>query len=120
MPATPNRRRGDPDDSQAHVHRRSTDDDAVLRLHSRLDDHDRKLEEVFEILRSNAENLKSLNDNLGRVADVLETMSNLKGFWLTVKLLSSVSKVMLPPLLVFGALAGAVYVYLKTGMWRTP
>lgn len=31
-----NRRRGDPDDSEAHVHRRSTDANAVLHLHSRV------------------------------------------------------------------------------------
>lgn len=120
MPTMPNRRRSDPDDSEAHVHRRSTDAETVLQMHSRLDDHDRKLNKVFEILRSNAENLKSLNDNLGRVADVLETISNLKGFWITLKLISTVSKVVLPPLLILGAIFGALYLYLKTGIWSKP
>lgn len=114
MATTPNRRRNDPDDSEAHVHRRRSDTDAVLQMHSRLDDHDGKFIEVFEILRGNADSLAALNANVSRVADVLEAMANFKGFWMTLRLLSAAAKIIIPIIAVIGAL----WIFLKTGQWQ--
>lgn len=112
--ANPNRRRHDPEDSEAHAHRRATDHDAVLHLHDRIGDCEENIRNLLESHREMSDNIKSLNQNLGRVADVLEALSNFKGFWLTLRLLSGAVKVVLPLL----AIAGAVWLFLKTGQWR--
>lgn len=112
-PAYKRRRHADPEDSQAHVHRRATDSDAVLRLHDRVDDHDRKFADHDSVIGKMAENLQSLNLNLSRVADVLEALNNVKGFWLTLRLISGAAKVVLPIAIVIGA----VWAFAKTGQW---
>lgn len=114
MPAKPNRRRHDPEDSEAHAHRRAVDTDAVLHLHGRVGDCEESIRKLLQSQRDMADNLKSLNQNLGRVADVLEALSNFKGFWMTLRLMSGAAKVVLPLL----AVAGAVWLFLKTGQWR--
>lgn len=95
MSAANRRRRTDPDDSEAHVHRRASDADAVLRLHDRVDDHDRRLDGHDKLIDSFRSSIEALNQNMGRVADVLETLANLKGFWGTLKLISAGTKVLL-------------------------
>jgi hypothetical protein len=107
-------RRDDAADSQASVHRRKTDADSVLHLHGRVDDCEASIKKLLESHREMAENMKSLNTNLGRVADVLEALGNLKGFWWTVKLMSAVAKATVPLL----ALAAALWFFAKTGVWR--
>lgn len=108
------RRHNDAPDSQASAHRRSTDEDAVLHLHGRVADCESSIEKLLVSHRDMAKNMESLNLNLGRVADVLEALSNLKGFWWTVKLLSACAKAAIPLL----ALAAAVWLFVKTGQWR--
>ena len=110
----PSRRRTDPDDSESHVHRRATDGEAVLALHSRVEDHDRKIGEILETQRAMTENLKKLTENTGRLADVLEAWNNVKGFWWTLKLISSAAKIAVPML----AFVGAVWYFAKTGHWE--
>lgn len=114
MTAKPTRRRNDPEDSEAHVHRRATDQDAVLHLHSRIHDCEESIAHLLESHRDMADNMKNLNQNIGRVADVLEALSNLKGFWLTLRLVSGGAKIVLPLL----AVAAAVLLFLKTGQWK--
>lgn len=94
MPAKPSRRRND--------------------LHERMDDCEESIRNLLESHREMADNMKSLNQNLGRVADVLEALSNLKGFWLTLRLASGAARIVLPLL----AIAAAVLLFLKTGQWR--
>ena len=101
------RRRTDPDESEAHVHRRKTDAEAVLRLHDRVDDHDHKFFEHDKLIESFGRSIEALNQNMGRVADVLETFTNLRGFWATLKLLSAGSKVVLSLVAFSAALWGA-------------
>lgn len=108
------RRHNDAEDSQASVHRRRTDEDAVLHLHGRVADCEASIEKLLVSHRDMAENMKSLNLNLGRVADVLEALGNLKGFWWTVSLMSTVAKAALPLL----ALAAAIWFFAKTGQWK--
>lgn len=108
------RRRADPDDSEAHVHRRVTDDDTVLHLHDRVNDHDRKIGEILAAQQAMTENLKKLTENTGRLADVLEAWNNVKGFWWTLKLISSGAKIIIPVL----AFIGAVWYFAKTGHWE--
>lgn len=112
--ATPNRRRGDPSDSEAHVHRRKTDQDAVLHLHSRIADCEESIQKLLESQQQMTENLRKLTDNTGRLADVLEAWNNVKGFWWTLKLLSGGAKIVIPLI----ALGGAAWLFLKTGQWR--
>ena len=107
------RRHADPEDSEAHVHRRATDSEAVLRLHDRVDDHDRKFADHDSVIGKMAENLQNLNQNLSRVADVLEALNNVKGFWLTLRLISGAAKIVLP----IAVVIGAMWVFLKTGQW---
>lgn len=89
------RRRHDPPESEAHAHRRATDADAVLRLHDRVDDHDRRLDGHEKLIDTFRTSIDSLNANMGRVADVLETLANIKGFWATLKMMSAGSKIVL-------------------------
>ncbi|MCK9386079.1 MAG: hypothetical protein M0Q15_15830 [Nevskia sp.] len=112
------RRHNDAPDSQASAHRRRTDEDAVLHLHGRVSDCESSIEKLLVSHRDMAENMASLNLNLGRVADVLEALGNLKGFWLTFKLMSAVAKATMPLLALAGALLAAVWLFVKTGQWR--
>lgn len=112
------RRRHDPADSEAHAHRRATDADAVLRLHDRLDDAERRIDGHDEAVGSLVDNMKSLNQNIGRVADVLEALSNLKGFMLTIKLMSGAAKLLLPLLAVGALVVTSIVLYVKTGQWK--
>lgn len=89
------RRRNDPPESDAHAHRRATDADAVARLHDRVNDHARRLDGHDMLLDGFSKSIDALNQNIGRVADVLEALTNLKGFWATLKLASAGSKIML-------------------------
>lgn len=95
MPATPNRRRGDSDESEAHVHRRATDDDAVLQLHTRVDDHERRLDGHDHLIRGFAESIAALNETMGRIANVLELLRDMRGFWSVIKMISTFSRVVL-------------------------
>lgn len=113
-PRTARRRRNDPDDSEAHAHRRQTDTDAVLHLHGRVADCEDSINKLLESHREMGENLKSLNLNIGRVADVLEAIGNLKGFWWTVRMMSTGAKIVIPIL----GFVGAVWLLIKTGQWR--
>ena len=110
------RRRHDPEDSQAHAHRRETDANAVLRLHDRVDDNERAIQRIDATLGSLVASMKGLTDNTGRLADVLEAWNNVKGFWWTLKLLGGAARILLPLL----AIGGAVWVFLKTGVWNKP
>lgn len=101
-----NRRRGDPDESEAYVHRRATDEDAFLQLHSRVDDHERRLDGHDKLIDAFRASIDALNSNMGRVADVLEALANLKGFWATLKLMSAGSKVILTLVAFVGVLWG--------------
>jgi len=113
MTARPNRRRTDPEDSEAHVHRRTTDSDAVLHLHSRVADCEDSIVKLLESHREMAENMKLLTDNIGRVADALETWSNVKGFWAVMKFASSAVKTLWP----IAAFFAAIWLFIKTGRW---
>ena len=108
-----NRRMADPDDSEAHIHRRKVDSDSVLRLHSRVSDCERNIAGLLISQRDMTENLNRLTENLGRVAEVLETFNNAKGFWLTIKFFSAFIGIMLPII----GLLGAVWLFVKTGQW---
>ena len=85
----------------------------MLRLHDRVDDHDRKFADHDSVIGKMAENLQSLNQNLSRVADVLEALNNVKGFWLTLRLISGAAKIVLPIAIVIGA----AWAFVKTGQW---
>lgn len=113
-PHTASRRRTDSEDSEAHAHRRRADSDAVLHLHGRVADCEQSIRQLLESHREMALNMKSLNLNLGRVADVLEALGNLKGFWWTMKLMSTFAKAAIPLL----ALAGAIWLFIRTGQWN--
>lgn len=113
MALPPNRRRGDSDDSEAHIHRRKCDSDAVLHLHSRVADCEESIGKLLEAQRDVTANMRTLTANMGRIAEVLEAWNNAKGFWITLKLASAGAKVLLP-LLAFGA---AVFIFMKTGKW---
>lgn len=108
-----NRRNSDPEDSQAHVHRRNVDSNAVLHLHSRVADCEESIDKLLASQAAMADNFKRLSENLGRVAEVLEAWNNAKGFWLTIRFVSAVVKVVVP----IAALLVAVWVLLKTGQW---
>lgn len=115
MPTARTRRRTDPEDSEAHAHRRHTDADAVLHLHSRIADCEESIKKLLDSQQQMTENLKKLTDNTGRLADVLEAWNNVKGFWWTLKLMSGAAKVLLP-IAAFGA---TVWIFIKTGRWMT-
>lgn len=108
------RRRSDPEDSEAHVHRRTTDSDAVLYLHERVDDHERAIKQIIVSQRDMAENLKKLTENTGRLADVLEAWNNVKGFWWTIRGVGAVAKILIPIMV----LGGAIWWFIKTGRWE--
>ncbi|MDZ7595882.1 MAG: hypothetical protein U0932_14635 [Thiobacillus sp.] len=112
------RRKGDGAGSQEHAHRRAADDGEMARLHSRIDDHDRDIKQIIETQRVVAESIAGLTGPVGRLADVLETWNNVKGFWWTVKMLSSAAKVLVPLLLFAAALFAAFWLYAKTGQWE--
>lgn len=111
--ATPTRRRHDPEDSEAHVHRRKTDDDAVLHLHGRIADCEESIIRLLEAQQAMTTNMQSLTENMGRIAEVLEAWNNARGFWLTVKFVSAFAKVMFPIV----AVGAAIYAFVKTGQW---
>lgn len=108
-----NRRRTDPEDSEAHVHRRATDTEAVLHLHSRVADCEESIIKLVESQRDMSEHIRQLTANMGRVADALEAWSNVKGFWVTMKFLSSFVKTVWP----IAATIGAIWLFIKTGRW---
>lgn len=60
------------------------------------------------------ENLKKLTDNTGRLADVLEAWQNVKGFWWTLRLMSTGAKIVIP----IAAVGVAIWLYIKTGHWE--
>ena len=107
------RRRGYPEDSQAHVHRRRIDGEAVLHLHSRVADCEDSIEKLLVANQQMTEHLKMLNDNIGRVAEVLEAWNNAKGFWATLKFMSAVTRIVIPVIAFFAALM----LLIKTGQW---
>lgn len=113
MPERFNRRRGDPDESEAHMHRRKTDADAVLHLHSRIADCEESIGRLLEAQREMTDNMRTLTSNIGRVAEVLEAWNNAKGFWITLKFASGFAKIMLPLI----AFSGALWLFVKTGQW---
>lgn len=115
-PNNPRRRRHDPEDSEAHAHRRATDADAVARLHDRVDDHERDITRIDGTLTQLVANMQGLTDNTGRLADVLEAWNNVKGFWWTIKAMSTMAKLAAPILM----LAAALWLFAKTGQWRWP
>lgn len=108
-----NRRRHDPEDSEAHAHRRRTDEDAVIILHARIDDHDRHIKQILESQRDFSEYMKMLTANTGRLADVLEAWNNVKGFWWTMKVMAGGAKILIPLI----AFCAAIWFFLKTGQW---
>lgn len=108
-----NRRKADPEDSQAHVHRRKVDADAVLHLHARVDGHETAINQIIETQRSLVESMKTLAPNLGRIAEVMEAWNNAKAFWLTIKFVSAAVKVVVP----ICAFLVALWVLVKTGQW---
>lgn len=115
-PHNPRRRQHDPEDSEAHAHRRTTDADSVMRLHDRVDDHDREILRLDGTIGELVRNMKGLTDNTGRLADVLEAWNNVRGFWWTIKALSALAK-LASPILLFLA---AMWVLAKTGQWKWP
>lgn len=110
---TTNRRKTDPDDSQAHVHRRKTDSDTILHLHSRIQDCEESIEKLLQAQQKMTDNLIPLTDNLGRVAEVLEAWNNAKGFWVTLKFISATAKILIP----IAAIAGASWIAFKSGIF---
>ena len=113
-PHAARRRKNDPEDSQAHVHRRETDAEAVLRLHNRIDDHDQTINMLLDSHRDMSDNIKKLTENTGRLADVLEAWANVKGFWWTLKMIGSGVKIAVPVV----AVIGAAWLFFKTGRWE--
>lgn len=113
MPERFSRRRGDPDDSNAHVHRRATDANAVLHLHSRIADCEKSIGRLLEAQREMTENMRTLTSNIGRVAEVLEAWNNAKGFWIMIKFVSAFARIMLPLV----AFSGGLWLFIKTGNW---
>lgn len=111
----PRRRRTDPEESEAHVHRRETDSDAVLHLHTRVADCEESIIKLVESQRDMGEHIKQLTVNMGRVADALEAWSNVKGFWAVMKFISAAVKTLWP----IAALVGAVWLFIKTGKWAS-
>jgi K+/H+ antiporter YhaU regulatory subunit KhtT len=110
-----NRRKTDPEESQAHVHRRKSDADSILHMHNRLDDCEETIKKLLESNRETAELLQSLTGELSRVAEVLEAWNNAKGFILTLKLISGGVKVIAPIV----AFVVIIWVFIKTGKWVT-
>lgn len=108
-----NRRRNDPDDFDAHLHRRKTDEEVVLHLHSRVADCEESIQKLLESQKVITENLQRLAENTGRLANILEAWNNVQGFWWTLKLLSTVAKALIP-IAAFGAV---VWAFIKTGQW---
>lgn len=108
-----NRRSGDPDDSEAHAHRRKTDVDTVLHLHSRIADCEESISKLLEAQQAMTNNMQTLTKNMGRIAEVLEAWNNARGFWVTVKFFSAFARIMLPIV----AVSAAIYAFLKTGQW---
>lgn len=111
-------RHHDPDDSEAHVHRRDTDDEAVMRLHDRVGDAEESIKRINDILGELVPNMRGLTENTGRLADVLEAWSNIKGFWWTLRMVSGGVKIVLPIVLFAGALVAAIWLFGKTGQWE--
>jgi hypothetical protein len=117
------RRKRDPADSEAHAHRRADDEGDMARLHVRIDDlagmvggNTRDINRIDGTLTQLASTMQGLTDNTGRLADVLEAWNNVKGFWWTVKAMSTLTKLIMPVLLLFAA----VWLFAKTGQWKWP
>lgn len=94
-----------------------------MRLHDRVDDHDRDilridgtLSRLVDNMQELTDNTGRLTDNTGRLADVLEAWNNVKGFWWTIRALSTLAKITAPLLLFIGA----VWLFAKTGHWKWP
>lgn len=123
--ATPNahqarRRKHDPADSDAHAHRRADDDDDMARMHVRLNDlagmvggNTRDINRIDATLATLIDSMQGLTDNTGRLADVLEAWNNAKGFLITLRVLMSALKAILP----IAVFLGALWIFLKTGRW---
>ena len=103
----PTRRRTDPEDSQAHAHRRKTDSDTVLHLHSRIADCEESILKLLEAQKHVTDSMAKLTDNMGRIAEVLEAWNNAKGFWATLRFMSAAAKVLVPIMVVTGAIWAA-------------
>ncbi len=117
------RRKRDPADSEAHAHRCAADEGDLARLHVRIDDlagmvggNTRDINRIDGTLTKLASTMQGLTDNTGRLADVLEAWNNVKGFWWTVKAMSTLTKLIMPVLLLFAA----VWLFAKTGQWKWP
>jgi len=117
------RRKRDPADSEAHAHRFADDEGDMARLHVRIDDlagmvggNTRDINRIDGTLTKLASTMQGLTDNTGRLADVLEAWNNVKGFWWTVKAMSTLTKLIMPVLLLFAA----VWLFAKTGQWKWP
>ena len=87
-----------------------------MRLHDRVDDHDSDILRIDGTLTRLVDNMQGLTDNTGRLADVLEAWNNVKGFWWTIRALSTLAKITAPLLLFIGA----VWLFAKTGHWKWP
>lgn len=110
---TPNRRRNDPEDSEAYAHRRKTDADTVLHLHGRIGECEESIVRLLAAQNEMTENMRSLTDSMGRIAGVLEAWNNARGFWTTMKFFAAFAKVMLPII----GVSAAIYAFVKTGQW---
>ena len=95
------------------MHRRDTDNNAILHLHDRVDDHDLRFAKMENVIQGFAENVRQLNENMGRIASVLEFFRDLRGFWATLKLASTFAKVILS----FAAVSGLVWGGFKFLVW---
>lgn len=95
----------------------------MARLHVRIDDlagmvggNTRDITRIDGTLTTLASTMQGLTDNTGRLADVLEAWNNVKGFWWTIKAMSTLAKLAAPVLLLFAA----VWLFAKTGQWKWP
>ena len=100
------RRKNDPENSEAHFHRRKTDGETVIQLHARVDDHEEKIAAILSAQQEMTENIRQLTTNMGRIADVLEMWNNAKGFWATIKMISTGVKIIIPLIAFTGLLWG--------------
>jgi len=116
-PYAARRRATDNQDSEAHAHRRVFDDESAARLHARVDDHDKRITQHDAVLSGLVTNMEGLTANTGRLADVLEAWSNVKGFWWTLKLVGSGVRILSPIVLFCCALGAAIWLFARTGHW---
>lgn len=116
-PYAARRRITDSQDSVAYAHRRVFDDESAARLHARVDDHDKRITQHDAVLSGLVANMEGLTANTGRLADVLEAWSNVKGFWWTLKLMGAGVRILLPIIAFIGALVASIWLFGRTGQW---